>query len=86
MTGTPIAAVARITQTSVPRCAEGGDHMDTGNASVENGYLVLSGVTKNFGTFRALSDISFDIGEGEFICFLGPSGCGKTTLDRKSVV
>ena len=56
--------------------------MDTGNASVENGYLVLSGVTKDFGTFRALSDISFDIGEGEFICFLGPSGCGKTTLLR----
>lgn len=35
--------------------------------------------TKNSAT-TALSDISLDVQEGEFISFLGPSGCGKTTL------
>jgi len=45
-------------------------------------YLRISGLTKKFGDFVALKDISLDIYEGEFICFLGPSGCGKTTLLR----
>ncbi len=45
-------------------------------------YLRIIGVTKKFGDFTALRDISFDVREGEFICFLGPSGCGKTTLLR----
>ncbi|MCP4599078.1 MAG: putative 2-aminoethylphosphonate ABC transporter ATP-binding protein [Proteobacteria bacterium] len=56
--------------------------MDVGTGAAENDYLILSGMTKYFGDFRALNDISFDIAEGEFICFLGPSGCGKTTLLR----
>ncbi len=45
-------------------------------------YLQIKHVGKSFGTFRALEDISFDIHDGEFVCFLGPSGCGKTTLLR----
>ena len=39
-------------------------------------------VTKSFGEFKAVSDVSFDIGDGEFVCLLGPSGCGKTTSLR----
>ena len=45
-------------------------------------YLVVERVTKTFGAFTALKDISLAIDEGEFVCFLGPSGCGKTTLLR----
>ncbi len=45
-------------------------------------YLQVRNVTKKFGSFTALRDISLDVNEGEFVCFLGPSGCGKTTLLR----
>lgn len=45
-------------------------------------YLKVRNVTKKFGSFTALKDISLDVIEGEFVCFLGPSGCGKTTLLR----
>lgn len=45
-------------------------------------FLEVRSLSKRFGDFIALGDISLDIAEGEFVCFLGPSGCGKTTLLR----
>ncbi len=45
-------------------------------------FLKIENLTKNFGQFTALRDISLEVFEGEFVCFLGPSGCGKTTLLR----
>ncbi|WP_029349751.1 ABC transporter ATP-binding protein [Bosea sp. 117] len=39
-------------------------------------------VTKRFGEFTAVDNLSLDIYEREFFALLGPSGCGKTTLMR----
>jgi len=41
-----------------------------------------SGITKNFGTTKALNDISFSVNESEVFGFIGPDGAGKTTLFR----
>jgi spermidine/putrescine transport system ATP-binding protein len=42
----------------------------------------LRNISKRFGAFTALQEVSFEIAEGEFMTFLGPSGCGKTTCLR----
>lgn len=48
----------------------------------QNIYLSIEDLWKKFGEFVALKDISLEVIESEFLCFLGPSGCGKTTLLR----
>jgi spermidine/putrescine transport system ATP-binding protein len=55
------------------------------NAGAETGMDVaveLAGVTKRFGEFVAVDELTLDIYEGEFFSLLGPSGCGKTTTLR----
>src|SRR6478609_11160601 len=44
--------------------------------------LDLVAVTKRFGAYAAVNDVSFGVAPGEFFSILGPSGCGKTTLMR----
>lgn len=44
--------------------------------------LKIANVHKSYGSFVALTDISLDVADGEFIVLVGPSGCGKSTLLR----
>jgi ABC-2 type transport system ATP-binding protein len=39
-------------------------------------------ITKQYGDFTALQDVSFHVGKGEVVGFLGPNGAGKTTTMR----
>lgn len=45
-------------------------------------FIRFENVTKRFGDFTAVSNLTLDIYEREFFSLLGPSGCGKTTLMR----
>lgn len=44
--------------------------------------LEIKNITKRFGAFEAVKDVSITVPDGAFLVLLGPSGCGKTTLLR----
>ena len=51
----------------------------SGNRLEDDGFVTIHNLTKSYGAFRALNDVSLDIKEGEIFGYIGPNGAGKTT-------
>ena len=49
------------------------------NNSVNDEFVVIRNVTKDYSSFRALENVSFSIKKGEIFGYIGPNGAGKTT-------
>jgi ABC-2 type transport system ATP-binding protein len=54
----------------------------TTTAAPLDGRIEITGLTKRFGHFTAVDDLSFDVEPGRITGFLGPNGAGKTTTLR----
>ncbi|MFV0532451.1 MAG: ABC transporter ATP-binding protein [Cumulibacter sp.] len=52
------------------------------NPHQDAGSLTLTGLSKTFGDYQALTDINLELAADESLALLGPSGCGKTTTLR----
>ncbi|MDP8984232.1 MAG: polyamine ABC transporter ATP-binding protein [Pseudomonadota bacterium] len=60
----------------------GGTAKAPWNDAAARPYVQVDRISKSFGTFKAVDEVSLKIYQGEIFCLLGASGCGKTTLLR----
>ena len=56
------------------------DHLAKASVTAGTPLMKVTGLSKSFGGLRAVSDVSFEIAEGEILGIIGPNGAGKTTL------
>src|SRR5689334_11522949 len=68
---TAIASSATAMQEDTPNVADASPPSDT---------LAVSALTKRYGNYTALADVSFVARPGEILGLIGPNGAGKTTL------
>ena len=70
-----------VTATAVPLISEVKERQ-MANEMSESPVFAVKDLSVKYGEFRAVRDVTLDIGEHQITAFIGPSGCGKTTVLR----
>ena len=75
------AGNSSVTATAVPLISEVKERQMT-NESNKSPVFAVKDLSVKYGEFRAVRDVTLDIGQHQITAFIGPSGCGKTTVLR----
>src|SRR5579859_940568 len=77
---TPSLQVRKRHSCCRPRCDRGEKKMMTDGRKTGDVMLAVENIALSFGGVRALSDVSFDVREGEIRAIIGPNGAGKSSM------
>ena len=69
-------------ETAPPVSSQALDQARRPEVPVDEAIVMMQGVSKRFGEFDAVQDISLTVPAGGLVALIGPSGCGKTTTVR----